>query len=62
MTQQQCLQQPTHWTHYGICYPGNATIQLHSANGYSVPEPSTLGLFMLAAIMSALFARRSRHA
>jgi len=64
MTQDQCLQAPSHWTHLGVCYPGsNATIQLHgiSMGGQvsptSVPEPSTFALFALALVMGLVSLR-----
>ena len=66
MTQDQCLALPSHFTHLGVCYPGNsASIQISSPQHpqpvtfkvTSVPEPSTGALFALALILGVLSLR-----
>lgn len=60
MTQDQCLQTPSHFTHLGVCYVGSdATMTLSSpqdpqpvvfqVNSVGVPEPSMLILALIAA-------------
>lgn len=60
MTQDQCLQTPHHWTHYGVCHVGDANLQLHglSMGGTTgVPEPSTFVLMLLALIINGAWLR-----
>jgi hypothetical protein len=66
MTQDQCLSLPSHFTHLGVCYPGNqASLQLSNPNNpgpvkftaTSVPEPGTGALFALALILGVLSLR-----
>jgi PEP-CTERM motif len=70
MTQEECLASPHHFTHLGVCYPGNqAYLTLSNPNdpqpvkftSTSVPEPSTAALFALALILCLLFARIRRR-
>jgi len=65
MTQEQCLQTPSHYTRYGTCYVGSqVTIQLHgitvggSSAPTSVPEPSTFALCAVALAVGVLFLAR----
>jgi hypothetical protein len=58
MTQEQCLQLPHHATHLGVCYPGsNFSLTLSNPNNpqsvdwHNVPEPGTLMLAAVAAIV-----------
>jgi hypothetical protein len=66
MTQDQCLQLPSHATHLGVCYPENSfSIQISSPDhpqpatftATSVPEPSTPALFAVALVLSVLSLR-----
>lgn len=67
MTQQECLNTASHFTHLGVCYPGsNASLTLSDPNNPQpvnftvVPEPSTNALMVLAMLMGALYTHRSR--
>jgi len=72
MTQDECLQLPSHFTHLGVCYPGSvAYVGLSSADHpqpttfsvTSVPEPSTFALFAAALVLGVLSSLiRSRSA
>jgi len=66
MTQEECLASPHHFTHLGVCYPGNqAYLQLSDPNHpqpvnfqtTSVPEPGTAGLFAIALVVGAVALR-----
>lgn len=65
MDQNACLQTPTHYTHYGVCYVGNPTFQLHSVNfgaTTAVPEPGVIALLALgwAFLLVRMFKYRAR--
>lgn len=67
MDQQTCLSSPHHYTHYGVCYEGNPTFQMHSISTgsdtswitKSAPEPDTLAMLLLG--LGFLVARYRRR-
>jgi hypothetical protein len=70
MTQDECLNLQSHFTHLGVCYPGSvAWVQISNPQdpkpatfhtNASVPEPSTFALFALAMLVAWVFHVRPR--
>ena len=69
MTQEECLLSPHHFTHLGVCYPGDvAWIGISNPQNpqpvsfVTVAEPAAFPLFMLGLAIAALTTRHRRRA